>query len=92
MLNWRSLTSDRDSRHTFMVTGTELSVAPVPGYQSRFCLYEVRSYDAAGEADRVFRVRDAATVTLAQVREGVRPAVVGTFDSEDAALAFCASF
>lgn len=84
---WRSVTPSNDRR--FMVTGTELSNRLVPGTLSRYQLCEVRAYDAERHADRRYAVRDAATVTDEQVREGKRPAIVRWFDHEDSALNFC---
>lgn len=88
MLAWRTVTHSQDSR--FMVTGTELSRAIVPGTMSRFQICEVRSRDSEGHADRRYAIRDAATVTDAEVREGVRPRIVEWFPDELAALEWCA--
>jgi hypothetical protein len=90
MLNWRSLTPEF-GRSAFLVKGTELSVAlytPNP----RFCLYEIRTYAADGFPDRAIIVRDAETVSDAEVKAGVRPKIVGRFDNEDDAINFCRNF
>lgn len=87
---WRTVTHSQDPR--FLVRGTELSVMIVPDTLSRFQLCEVRTYDR-GEVfphGRRYAVRDAATVTDAQVREGVRPAIVKWFPDELAAIEWCA--
>jgi hypothetical protein len=91
-LNWRTVTNERDSR--FMVKGTELSRAIIPGFNSRFMLYDVRCYvwcDASqrNEADRTYCIRDAATVSDEQVRDGVRPAIVWRGESEEEAILWC---
>jgi len=70
MLKWRTVTHSNDAR--FLIKGTELSVAVVPGTRSRFQLCEVRSRDADGHPDRVYMVRDAHAVTDAQVKSVVR--------------------
>lgn len=80
-LSWRSVyAADK-----FMVKGTELSVALVPGTGSRFQICEVRSYDESRMPDRVYYLRDAHTVTDAQVLAGVRPKIVGRYSDEEAA-------
>lgn len=86
---WRPVTPYNSPK--FMVKGTELNTMLVPGTLSRFQICEIRSYDAEWHADRRYAVRDAATVTDAQVREGKRPAIVGWFDDELAALEWCAA-
>jgi hypothetical protein len=73
-----------------MVTGTELSRTIVPGTLSRFQICEHRSYDIDRMPDRRYAIRDAATVSDEQVREGVRPRIVQWFPDELAALEWCA--
>jgi hypothetical protein len=90
LLNWRTVTHSQSDR--FLVSGSELSVALVPGTLSRFQLCEIRTYDR-GEAfphGRRYAIRDAATVSDADVREGKRPAIVKWFADELAALEWCA--
>ena len=41
------------------------------------------------EHDRAYVVRDASTVSDAQVRDGVRPSIVARFDDLDEAIDFC---
>lgn len=84
---WRNVTPSNDSR--FMVQGTELNNMIVPGLHARYQLCEIRSYDAKRMPDRRYAVRDAATVTDEQVREGKRSQIVAWFDYEDQALAYC---
>lgn len=86
---WRTVTHSQSDR--FLIRGTELSVMIVPDTMHRFQLCEMRTYDR-GEAfphGRNYVVRDAATVTDAQVREGVRPAIVARFPDELAAIEWC---
>jgi hypothetical protein len=85
---WRNVTPSNDPK--FLVSGTELNNRIVPGTRSRYQLCEVRSYDREARThDRRYAVRDAATVTDADIREGKRPAIVAWFDFEDSALNFC---
>lgn len=90
-LRWRTVTGKRDSR--FLVRGTELATAVVPGCSHRFVLCEIRAYPSGNyaEPDRAYCVRDAHGVTDAQVRERVRPPIVARFDTEAEALAWCAA-
>ncbi|PKA40440.1 hypothetical protein CWR43_28080 [Rhizobium sullae] len=88
-LKWRVVTHSRDNK--FMVKGTELNNA-VYGGLSRFQICEHRSYDADNNADRRYVIRDAETVTDADVRSGKRPDVVAGFDTLDAAMEFCDGF
>lgn len=88
MLNWRTITPAHDPK--FLVRGTELSVAIVPGHHSRFQICEIRTYirlDNGYECDREYAIRDADKVSDQDVREGKRPPIVGRFASLDEALA-----
>lgn len=87
MINWRTVTQTNDRR--FLVKGAELSVALVPGTHSRFQLCEIRCYDKEGFADRRYAVRDAATVTDEQIREGKRSEIVAWHETLDDAVAWC---
>lgn len=83
-LSWRSLPYSSGS---FFTKGTELAVAIVPGTLSRFAIYETRGgRDAEGHSTLVYRLRDAATVTLEDVRAGKRPRIVGVFDEPEQAI------
>ena len=84
MFNWRTVTGSNHPK--FMVKGTELSVCLAPDTRSRFQLCEVRSYDATGQADRRYLVRDAHTVSDAEVKAGIRPRVVANCATLDEAL------
>lgn len=86
-LNWH--TSAYDSAKV-LHKGTELATA-LCGAHSRFQICDVRAFDAESETftGHVYCVRDAATVTLAQTAEGVRPAIVERFDDLDEAIAYC---
>jgi hypothetical protein len=70
-----------------MVKGTELSSAKVPGYLSRFMIYEVRRFNENCLPDVFFRIYDAETITSDDVRNGVRPKVVIEGRDLDAVLA-----
>lgn len=92
MLNWRVLVSSYDPSYT--VKGTELAVAFVKG--SRFAIYEVRALEPApaGSPNRYelslrYRVRDALTVSDAEVRLGTRPRIVFEDWDLDKVLEFC---
>lgn len=85
-LNWRTLIGHKNP--LFSVKGHELAVALV-GDQSRFALYEVRgAAEADGTWTTFYRLRDAHTVSDAQVAEGVRPRVVFESDDIEACLTF----
>lgn len=88
MLNWRTVTTSTDRR--FLIKGTELSTA-ICGKHSRFQICEIRRIAADGFSDRVYAVRDADTVTDAQVKAGERPAIVKWFDSDQEAEIWCNS-
>jgi hypothetical protein len=72
-----------------MVKGQELSVAIVPDCLSRFAISEVRVYNPDGFPDRAYAVRDASSVSDAEVRAGKRSRVVARFPDEAAAVAYC---
>ncbi len=86
MLVWSSIISS--THHNFMVKGHELSQATY-GPNKRFCIIEVRCYDAERLPDRRYRVRDAHTVSDADVKAGKRPAIVHEAWTLDEALAWC---
>ncbi len=81
-LFWKTLVTSRDQR--FNVKGTELSGAILPN--PRFAVYEVRSLEPDGMPGVFFRVRDAETVTDAEIRDGVRPRVCREAATLEAAL------
>lgn len=85
-LYWKSLPYSRDK---FMVVGTELSQAIVPGCNSRYAIVEVRRYDENKQADRRYSIRDAATVTDEDVKNGKRPKQIASFNYEDEAIEYC---
>lgn len=85
MLDWRPLNYE-PSR--FFVKGTEFAAAFVPGTLSRFAIYETRAHDENRQPITVYRLRDAATVTLDEVQAGKRPAIVGTFAEPDEAVKY----
>ncbi len=81
-LFWKTLVPGRDKR--FNVKGTELSGAILPN--PRFAVYEVRSLESDGMPSVFFRVRDAETVTDAEIRDGIRPRVCREATTLEAAL------
>lgn len=86
-LNWQNVTPSNSPK--FLVRGTELNRAIVPGTLSRFQVCELRTVSRSTEGldyDREYVLRDAATVTLEQVAAASRPAIVGRFPTLDAAL------
>ena len=82
-LLWRTLASCNDP--DLFVKGKELAQAIVPDTRSRFALVEVRTFDGQHSGVR-YSVRDAATVSDVEVREGKRPKQVASFDDLDAAI------
>jgi hypothetical protein len=83
-LNWHSLPYDPAK---FLVKGTEIAQAIVPGTLSRFAIVETRSIGEDRMPALVYRLRDATTVSDADVRAGVRPHVVGVYAEPDLAAA-----
>lgn len=83
--SWRSLINHRDPR--FMVKGHELAVSFRSGY--RFAVYEVRTLEADGHCGTAYRIRDAHTVSDAEVRARVAPKVVADGLTWDEVEAFC---
>ena len=88
-MNWRTVTPSNHAQ--FLVKGTELSTA-IYGQHSRFQICEIRCMGDDGFHDRHYYVRDAATVTLAQVADGKRPEIVGRFVTLDGAMDYCDEF
>lgn len=86
MLQWRTLTPSRSRASD--IKGAELSAAIIPGTLSRFQLIAVRAYDAERMPEQVYVIRDADTVTDAEVRAGVRPAVVWRGRNEEEGVAW----
>lgn len=87
MLGWRTVTPS--SSPMFLVRGTELSVAIVPGTLSRFQICEVRTLTRSEDGwdyDREYCLRDAHTVSDQDVRDGRRPAIVHRAATLDEAL------
>lgn len=89
-MHWRTITPSTSSQ--FLTKGAELACAVVPNTSHRFMICEVRTIKRIGgefEFDRQYCVRDAASVSDAEVRNGVRPHIVARFDEPDAAVAYC---
>ena len=90
-LEWRTLPYEPSQ---YLVVGTEIAAAFVPGTLSRFVIIETRGYPRKENGrtvagDVYYRVSDAATVTDDEVREGKRAEVVARFDGVDEALEWC---
>lgn len=85
-LKWNSVTSVYDPKYN--VKGTEIANALCGGH-SRYQICEVRKRDADGFMAVDYVVRDAHTVSDAQVKDGVRPAIVGRTDDVEKAVEFC---
>lgn len=83
-MDYRSITPSNSPK--YMVKGTELNQAIVPGYLSRYAIVEVRTYDADRHADRGYSIRDANTVSDADVKAGKKPKQIAFFNFEDDAL------
>lgn len=83
-LNWRSLPYDPAK---FLVKGTEIAQAIVPGSLSRFAIVETRSIGQDRMPALVYCLRDAATVSDAQVCAGERPHIVGVYAEPEMAVA-----
>lgn len=84
-LHWRSLQAPSGRRE---VKGTELAQAIVPGTNSRFAVCEAVALDAEGNRGVNYRLRDADTVSDADLRMGRRPKIVGVYETpEDAVTA-----
>lgn len=92
MLQWRPILTSADPK--FMVKGHVLASA-LYGPQNRFLIEEVRAMvDDASCFEGYYmgvcyRVRDAATVTDAQVRAGQHSKIIGQMETAQAAMAFC---
>lgn len=87
MLNWKTKTPSTSGQ--FLVKGAVLSTAKF-GPHGRFLVEEARAYDADGNADREYRVRDASTVSDADIRAGKPSQIVSRTSDYDELLAFVA--
>ena len=85
-LNWKSITPSNSPK--FMVTGTELNQAIVPGFNGRYAIVEVRRYDEDRHADRGYSIRDAETISDEDIRNGKKPKQIAYFKYEDDAINF----
>lgn len=81
MLSWRTITPSNNPK--FTVKGTELAQAIVPGTNSRFAIVEVRTIDADRFLSVTYYVRDAKTVSDAEVRDGIKPKIVFRGDLDE---------
>lgn len=89
MLEWRTVTSANDPK--YLVRGTVLSSAYVPNCRKRFLIEEVRSqeWDAVDNrhySSTAYRLRDAETITDADVRSGKSSEIVFRSDDLDLCL------
>jgi len=87
MLDWHSSNYDPAK---VLHKGTELATA-LCGAHSRFQICDVRAYDEESKTytGHVYSVRDASTVNMKQIAEGVRPSIVEHFKDLDEAIAYC---
>lgn len=85
-LYWRVVLDPNDSK--YMVKGHVLSTAFVPETNSRFMIEEVRCMYADRTMGVNYRVRDAATVSDAEVRDGKMSKVVFYADTIDDCLSW----
>lgn len=92
-LEWRVLCATNSPN--FWTKGTELASALV-GPRSQYQVIETRTIqrqkDGSLEYDREYVVRDAAGITLAEVRAGKRPPIVGRFATLDEFLSALKNF
>ena len=88
-LNWQSLTPSNSPK--LMVKGAELNQAVCRLHNSRYAIVEVRIYDINRHADTGYSIRDAATVSDAEVKAGKRPKQIAYFNYEDDAINFIKS-
>ena len=79
-LNWQYVTDPRDRKWT--VKGTRLAQA-VYGFQSRFAIVEIRTYDFGVE----YGIADATTVSDAEVKAGKLPAIVKRYETAEECVA-----
>jgi hypothetical protein len=83
VLSWRPLPYDPARAR---IKGTEFAQAIVPGTLSRFAICETRALAADGSPDMLYRLRDAQTVSDADVARGIRPHVVGVYKDPQSAV------
>ena len=88
-LNWQPLTPSNSPK--FMVKGTELNQAVCRLHNSRYAIVEVRTYDVNRQADRGYSIRDAATISDEDIKNGKRPKQIAFFHYEDDAIDFIKS-
>ncbi len=86
-VDWRTVRDHRDPK--FMVKGYVLAVADYPGSQYRFLVEEVRAMNADRSMGIQYRIRDAHTVSDAELLTGKRSEVVATVDTWVEVEAYC---
>ncbi len=87
-LQWTTVTDSRSSK--FFVKNTELATALVRP-RCRYQICEMRTYDPSAEwpyGER-YEVRDAHSVSDADIKAGVRPHIVFRASTFDEIVAFC---
>lgn len=85
-MDWRTITTSRSPK--FLVKGTELADA-LYGPNNRFLIVETRALDEEGHPTVVYRVRDAATVSDWDIKNGNYSRVVATLDTLEDATDYC---
>jgi len=93
MFWWRTLCRDSDPK--YLVRGTEIDCT-FYGPMHRFMIYSVRALvpapewsDNRFELDFEYHVRDAESISDAQVKAGERPKVVARFKTLEEATRYC---
>ena len=71
-----------------MVVGCEIDQAIVPNCLSRYAIVMVRRYDNERNADLGYSIRDAATVSDEDIRNGKKPKQIAYFLYEDEAIKY----
>jgi hypothetical protein len=69
-----------------LVKGTEIAMAYVPGTQKRFAVCETRTVEQDRSLGMCYRLRDAATVSDADIRSGIRAKIISVHACPEAAV------
>lgn len=86
-VDWRTVRDHKDPH--FMVKGHVLAQAIYPDSSYRFLIEEVRAMAADRSMGIQYRIRDARTVSDAEVRVGKGSQVVATVDTWAEVEAYC---
>lgn len=84
MNNWHIL--PQKTLDAIYVKGCEIERCFPAGFRSRFAIIAVRTYDAEGNADVLYRVRDAEAASDAHFRDGKPAPIFGQYATLDKAL------